>query len=216
MDVQAIVDRARRLTYLSSTQYNDTRAIEDFNIVYKDLTSRITYEVNEDFFWDKFTANLVNGQSEYLLPETVSKISWLIINYWAGNIRATEIDGNDSTKLTATYTETAPIYYIKENSVFILPEPTTDETGGLVLEGIKEATSLALIDISSSVIIPDEYHHLIAEGMKGYIYQSRGLISEKNDAVGSYENSISEMISALTDRTLNPTTGTLPNLDYYL
>tara|TARA_R110002051_G_C8610591_1_gene481822 strand:+ start:740 stop:853 length:114 start_codon:yes stop_codon:yes gene_type:complete len=33
MNVQQIIDRARRLGYVSSNQYNDTQAIEDFNIV---------------------------------------------------------------------------------------------------------------------------------------------------------------------------------------
>ena len=34
---QQVIDRARRLGYISSAQYNDTKALEDFNVVYKGL-----------------------------------------------------------------------------------------------------------------------------------------------------------------------------------
>ena len=52
MNAQQIIDRARRLCHTNSTNYNDTDAVEDLNLVYQELVDVIANEVDEDYFWD--------------------------------------------------------------------------------------------------------------------------------------------------------------------
>jgi hypothetical protein len=74
MTIAEIIARARRLCYVSSAQYPDATAIEDINIVYKDLTNTITNEVNENFFFDIIKADTIIGQNEYTLDDPTNSI----------------------------------------------------------------------------------------------------------------------------------------------
>lgn len=54
MNSSAIIAKARKLTYTSSTQYSDTDGLDDLNILYKKLISFINQEGNTDLFSDVF------------------------------------------------------------------------------------------------------------------------------------------------------------------
>jgi hypothetical protein len=72
MNAQDLVNRTRRLWYIDNSQYTDTQAIEDLNIIYHDIENTIITEIWEDFFWDYFISDTVIWQSEYSLPTWIT------------------------------------------------------------------------------------------------------------------------------------------------
>ena len=73
--VQKVVDLARGLGYVNSTQYTDAEAVEDFNNVYHDLENDLVRYLNEDYYYDVQYADLIKDQTEYIVPLSTSAIS---------------------------------------------------------------------------------------------------------------------------------------------
>ena len=134
MDVQNVVDRARSLSYVSSSQYADATAIDDFNIVYKELVSSVAQYVDEEFFYDILTATSVINQSEYTLDSQVNKVENVYIQYTnvtGDTFKKARSINKDDRKEAPAYYETNqsfddPTYYISDNSLFIHPAPEVE------------------------------------------------------------------------------------------
>ncbi len=218
MNVQNIVNRARRLSFTSIGQYNDGMAMEDFNLVNKDLVNTVIQEVNENFFYDILKTTLVANQNEFILDPSVKKVDSVWVNYWTGFLKASEIAKSDVkrnyTELNEA-SESSPVFYIADNSIFLFPAAKEDITEWVKLDCFKKASDLAITDDETSILLEPEYHYIIAQWMLSFIFQQRGKINEKNDALIWYENLKSELVQQLTDRSSSPTVGLLPNLDYY-
>lgn len=216
MTTQEIINRARRLCYTNSVQYNDTQALEDLNIIYNDICNSIIQEVNEWFFWDIFKTDTVVWQSEYTFPNNVLKVEEIYINYWDWYVKAINKELISLTKDAWYYEEyeskTSPFYEIKDWSIFIYPTATEITTDWVKMRAIITPVD---VTISDTVVIPTEYHYIISEWMKQFIYQSRGKTNEKNDAELEYKNKKEDMLFQLTDRRNTPTNWLLPNLSYY-
>jgi len=57
--MQDIIDLSRNLTYKTSDQVSDTNLIKYTNINYRQLVRKIINDVNEDFFYEEWTTDLV-------------------------------------------------------------------------------------------------------------------------------------------------------------
>lgn len=209
MNVQSIINRARRLWYISSNQYTDAEALEDFNIVRSKLGKVINQRVDEDFFFDILTTDLIANQSEYnLFDDTndivVDKLQDVYVKYdatAAQHTKATLVDKDSLDKDLNWYAENQPqsnpIYYVADESVFVYPEGTA-VTDWLQYHATLKLNDLLITATEEEILI--DAPELLADGMLPYIYQKRGLLNEKNDAKVSYENSVSEYIELLSDR----------------
>jgi len=222
MTVQEIINRARRMTYTNSVQYTDTQAVEDFNIIYADVVNSIIQEVDEWYFWGQFTADIVSWQNEYSLQEDFWKVSTLSIKYTdtseytlAKYLDTDSLD-KDSDYYKTNQSKSSPFYDIKNNSLFIYPSPTEDITDWLRIKSLLKSSDLIISSTEDDIVVSKEYHFVLAEWMKQFMYQSRWKIQEKNDAINEYKLKKSDMIFQLSDRTNLPTTWTLPsNINYY-
>lgn len=209
MNVQQIIDRARRLWYVSSNQYSDAQALEDFNIVRKKLWKILVQRVNEDFFFDILTTDLIADQSEYNLYDDtnnieVDKLQEVYVKYDSAateHTKATLVNKDDLDRDLTWYAENQPesdpIYYVADESVFIYPKGK-GVSGGLKYHATLKLNDLVISDSEESILI--DAPELLADGLLPYVYQSRGLLNEKNDAKASYENSVSEYVELLSDR----------------
>lgn len=222
MNAQAIINRVRRLCYVNDRQYTDAQAIEDLNIINNDILSDVNQELNEDYFYQIFKTDTVLGNSEYSLDISVKKIKTLWIKYTSSqehytNVREQNI--NDLEYDLDYYKEgqpkSDPFFYIADNSLFIFPVVEEEVAEGMKMKANIRQYNLTTASAEADLLLSKEYHHIIVEGMKQYVYASRWLIQEKNEAIGSYIEKKDEMIGQLTDRTTSPTVGLLPNLDYY-
>ena len=229
---QNVIDRARTLWYVSSSQYNDTRALEDYNIIRLELANLIMQNVNENYFSDIIRTNWVAEQNEYALTDNVNwidvnKIEKVYIKYTdAWDYVQAYKQNKDSLKEEMSYyndtqSETNPFYYIFADSIYVYPYIINEDdlwvpqdvTNWVKLEVSLTPTELEISD--TDTLFPREYTHTIALWMLAMIYQRKWLIQESNNAQQSYINAQTEMIIALSDRVSVPQQVVTPNLDYY-
>jgi len=233
MSVTSLISLARTLTNTNSTQISDAQALEYLNIVYKDMQWRIISEVDDQYFWDSFTTDTVAGQNEYVLPIADSTTLWIkrvtraeckyqSTDTYKKLLSADTISNyhNPDQYIRDNNSTSSPFYDVRDNSIFIYPEPDESITDWLVVYG-----TITLIDLVSawaeSTIFPinpelRDYHSILSIWMKQYIYSQLRLDNEKNDAINEYETKVAWMIRALRDRTNINMEQQLPNRQYYI
>jgi hypothetical protein len=109
-----------------------------------------------------------------------------------------------------------PIYWVADSSLFLAPNFTSTTAGGagnnqLKLFGVKREIDLVDAGAEATILLPREYHHVLALGMKAWIYDLLGKTNEKNDAKNEYEMEKNKMLSALSDRDISLGVATLPS-----
>ena len=221
MTIAEIIARARRLTYTSSTQYTDAQALEDLNVIYKDLTNTISQEINENYFYDQLLTTTTIDQAEYTLDDWVNNI---YVNKLLGLFVKQSADGEFVKLQELTKQEwdsrgwvdnATPSYYVADKSVFISPVPTLEIVDWIKLDVILKPNKLIISSTEADIKLEDEYDYLLVEGMKEYVYMARGMINEANNCSAIYNQKKNEMVWLLSDRTSSTTNGLLPNLSRY-
>lgn len=222
---QQVIDRARRLGYISVWQYSDAKALEDFNIVYQALCNLIITEVDEDYFSDFLTAEFVSGQNEYTLTDDtnnidINRVQKVQVKYAdALDLKEATLTDKDQLNHPLSYynwdwrQENTPFYFIFDDSVFVYPSPDTSITDWYQVDVSLTPTDL---EIDTPITMLENTHrNLIAEGMLPYIYQQRGLLNEKNNSEASYQEKLNTLIFNMSDRVSTPQEVETPNLSYY-
>ena len=223
MTIQEIIDRARRLCYVSSSQYSNTLALEDMNIIYNDLTQSITQELDEDFFFDDLYTDLKVREDEYVLTDSVNniyinKVKSVFVKYEPNEVDYTEalqVSKDDFFVRKSNASKNNPIFYIADNSIFLYPEGEQVVEKWLKVDVIVKPIEITLATDERDILIASEFRYIIIEWMKEYIYQSRGLLNEANQSRQIYLQKKNEMINLLTDRWPTPSVWTLPDLTFY-
>ena len=142
MTVQEIIDKARRLCHVNSNQYEDADAIIDFNYIYHDLIEAAVNQVSEDYFWDIGYTDFVVNQSEYVVNKLdstpdldIKKIQNLSVRYSTDDEYLTPVEYVDREALNkdiswyeSNQPKSCPIYFMKDESVFIFPTPDSTIT----------------------------------------------------------------------------------------
>lgn len=223
--MQDIIDLSRNLTYKTSDQVSDTNLIKYTNINYRQLVRKIINDVNEDFFYEEWTTDLVWWQEEYTLKQANStqqgsfKILWVSIKYSDDNEYYTKLEAQTIATLDKSISyyktnqpKTEPFYRLAENSIFIYPTPLENLTEWLKLYWIKNAIDLDITATETDFIIPKEYLHVIAYGNMYHIYLADWEIDKANVSKQNYYNEVNEMINELNERNLSATEIILPNL----
>lgn len=146
MNVSTIITRARRFAYVNSTDYSDSTALQDLNIIKDQFWAEIVARLPEDYQWETWTDETIALQEEYELPQPTST------NIGATMVKSVAISYNSDTYLETgliQYTRARlvnpatlefewnyyaenqdqedPIYYIADDSIFVAPMPRADE-----------------------------------------------------------------------------------------
>lgn len=227
MNVEWILNKSRRLAYCDITQYPNTEWLEDLNEIYQDLVTTITQQVNEDYFYDIFTSNTVDWQNEYTFSVPIAEAVWmnklksLYVKYTADWEYRTARQISESTmEMTPDWykinqSPEDPVFRIADNSFFIYPTPKEVVVWGIKLSVTTIPRDLLIDDTESAIKLHRQYHNVLIWGILPYIFQSKWLINEKNDALATYERLKRDLVRKLTDRDLSPLTTSLPDLSYY-
>lgn len=231
MNTQNLVDRARRLAYVDSTQYSDTVAIEDLNIIYHDIENTIITEVSEDFFWDYFTADTVIWQEEYNLPTWLSGNYTSLYKSLAISVKySADTDyikwerqypyllPQDLSHYKTNQPKSKPFYHISDKSYFIYPAPTEVVTGWIKIYWIKNLSDLTISSTANDIFagsIPTKFYNIISLWMLEFIYQARWMINEANNARMRYLQERSKLVEYLSDRDDWVYEKQEPDLSYY-
>lgn len=230
MTLADIISLIRSQTYASWA--TDAKLLSYVNIVYHDLENAITRYVKEDFFWNRYTTDVVANQNEYVLKNPTATVIWMKrikrveIKYSDTDTFRTVVQADTLANYSSsedwleTYQDKSnPIYTVSDNSIFIFPKPTNNITNWLIISTIN-----SLVDITTWAVETDifpwywqlrDFHPLLALWAKQYVYQSRWQINEKNDAKNEYEMEKQKMISYLQWRIDTIIEWKLPDLSYF-
>ena len=221
MTVSEIIWLARTLTHTTPTQVTDTVALQYLNIVYHNIENTIITDVNEDYFWDKFTTDLIDWQNEYVLQTASFSSNWVRkvldveVKYTNAQPYYQWIDWNSLSnfKYTEDYlrdnlSKDSAFFELREWSLFIYPKPTETVTNWLRLNAIVTLPDLAITDTEDKIFPHQsslrDFHYLIAIGMKQYIYSQQREFWEKDNAAQEYAVEKAKMINFINDRYAKP------------
>lgn len=227
MQVSDIYTLARTLTYTDSVQVPDATLAIFANLAYHDLENTIVSQVNEDYFYQEWTADTAIDQREYTLPVKagttagVKKLLGVSVKYQATDTDYVKLRESKLSNLDKdiryyednTSQENA-FFIIWDQSVFIYPDPEEIVTDGIKLYWVANLWDIATGGSEISIKIPIEHHEKIAFWMMYYIYQSRWLLNEANWAMNMYNIAKISMVNDLSDRNKSPIVSVLPNLSH--
>lgn len=207
MDVSELITFTRDQAGVNSWQVSDTEILRYLNIARHDLEWWIRAEIDPEFRWDIFTADLIADQHEYTLQGATSTQQWVLgirraevkrsdDNTYLDLVRKWTLDDQSSSTgyVSANLPTVQGFYDVKDGSLFIFPTPT--ET---VLSGLKIHAMVTLVDLlawgAESTIFPKHtelrnYHHVIGLWAQEFILKQRN-VKEKGlylDAKTNYEN----------------------------
>ena len=225
MNVSSIITKARRDCSVESTDYDDTDALTDLNLVYEDLISRIVDEVDEDYFWDSAIDTFKTEQSEYPIEETadwtkIIEINKIFVKYsttW-DFVKARRLNPAWLEKHPSWYAENwsnaDPFYYVQDRSVFVYPYPSEDITEWIEIYTINKPADLTIVSKEDDIKIPVRFHRILAIWLKQHIYAILWKLNEKNDAINEYITYADKMIAQLRDRDQWELEENISNLSY--
>jgi len=130
MDVSTIIAKSRIQTGTSAGQKSDVLMLQDLNIVYKDIFSRLSAK-SKKYTWQRYTTDSVAGQNEYLIPKPVlsetgiKRVLNISIKYSSSGEYIPCKVYDSSIPLDSSYNNTEAPYFInRDDSIFVYPAPT--------------------------------------------------------------------------------------------
>lgn len=226
MKVQDILNYAITSSYSGASSISMDTLMVYLNIEYHRLAQLIKNEVRNDFFYEKFTTDLVAGQNEYSFEEATTDKIWIEkilsvdVQYRTGGSwqRLAYWDDTDTTQPLYDQEQSSEwMYDIKDSSLFLYPTPTVSVSNGLVVQAITSLVDLKS-DGEESSIYPwhselRAYHYLLGIGVRAHIFQQLGMYGEKNATLTEYERELNACLSSLRWRYKGAVTQTRPNLE---
>lgn len=196
MDVIDIVKLARDQASVSEQDYSDDKVLMYVNLVAKEYWSYIITGIKSNYNWDTWQVrdgDIAVWQTEFETPETASdiegnlKINSVSLCYRGvknddGSLlyaKAREVNPDTLTHHWNYYvnnqSESDPIYFTADKSVFIAPAFSIVIDQGVELRGIKSITNLDITDLEKDIKIPFYMHSDIVLGVIPYIKKSEQL-----------------------------------------
>lgn len=216
--LQTRVDNARTLNNVDDNQYTDTQALLHSNLIIHQIEDYIVNSIWERFFWDILTVeNTVVNQNEYTLPtlptwlfDWANKVEVVTIQYreWQDFIKAREVNfetlEHDLTWYNNYQSESEPIYFIADKSVFIYPAPKVQITWWIKFYWIKSLKDVTTLTTNDSDLfwgkIPTKYYYLISEWLEQFILRTLGKTQE---AIQSKDRFDTIILPSIVDKLWN-------------
>lgn len=229
-----MITNARRFAHVNTTQYSDASAYLDLNHRKDELWNKIVNKgISSYYNWEEWTTDTVALQGEYTLEIPTSTVAGqktlnnVYINYdwetytntWVLKyIKAKEVDPKNLDYEWGFYQENQsqdfPMYYQKDNSIFIAPIPLSWDagTGRLQLEGIRKIADWSASTTEIQTKFPIEYHYIFELWLQPYALMSKGVDDVTiNNARVTYLNAAREMVEQMTSRSETPFNNTYPD-----
>lgn len=230
MNAQQIIDRALRLTHTHAEDYNSTQSVEDLNLVYQDMVDEIVVVAKSDYFWDIWLSDTAVWQSEYIAERLwitpddldIKKINKVFVKYDNNDEYKTQLHFQNPWMLDkhpdwykVNQPKSDAFFYIQDTSLFIYPAPTEVIAWGLELFVTHKPADLTAISTEDDIEIPAQFHKVLADGLKEFIYQSQGKINESQVANWDYKRWLENMTAFMKQRYNKPRTKTISGLDNF-
>lgn len=98
----------------------------------------------------------------------------------------------------------SPFYVKYDTGIRIYPYATEAVKGALKLYGTYDVANLVLSPTPTVPVIDDNWHYVLAIGIKKFSFQRRGMIQEYNLASAEFANEVRKVINTLSDSDLSP------------
>jgi len=228
MNTQQIIDRALRLTHTNANDYSSW--LEDLNLVYQDMVDEIVVNTKWDYFWDRWLTDTVVYQSEYVAEKLgiapddldIKQINKVFVKFKSTDTYATKLRyqnpwilENHPDWYKVNQPTSDAFFYIQDTSFFIYPAPTEAIEDWLEIFVTHKPAELTLASSQSDIEIPSQFHKVMADGLKTFIYQSQGKLNEAQVAQQDFDRGVDKMVAFMKQRYNQPMKKTISWLDEY-
>ena len=230
MKPSEVISYARRISNTSSTQVSDADALISLNLVYQDCYTQIKKKVNEAYFRQPYKDSLVQDQSKYafLIPDAttvwfdrVAKlyIKWSDDSDFVNVPIKSEFDfDHDRDWYKDNQSQADAFAIIEKQAIHIFPKAPNGVTDGIKMT--VDETPVDLIaswgdDTEANILIPRQYHKVLAKGLAVEFYDDRWLSNEKNDQLSDYYRLRKDMLWAMGERNQWNLEIRLPSTSHY-
>lgn len=225
MTAAELYSLTRKLTGTDATTLPDADLQDYMRISYRRLVGKVRSSVDENFFYDEWTTDVIAGQREYKLAKRDSNVSGCnkVISVTAKlsvsdtefkKVSPTGISMSDMPvqRLSSEQPKSDPTYYVSDESIFLSPTPDENVPSGLVIYGISDPIDPSTGSAESVFKIPLEHHHAIAYGMVVMHYIAKKQADREAEAKVRYDESVNEMIMMLLGRVKDRFESVMPSI----
>lgn len=200
MDVSVIIAKSRIQSNTSAGQKSDALMLQDLNIVYKEIFSRLATK-NKKYTWQTYKVNSVSNQHEYTIPAPsvsdtgIKRLLNVSVKYSSAwdYIRCKMYD--TSVQVDNAYEdENIPYCIVRDGSIFIYPAISEVITDWIVIEWQYIPVDLALDTTSANIKLPVEYHDILIKWLNYWNFWDKQLFDKEWLAKQQYEEMIARMI----------------------
>lgn len=182
MTVAQILTTTRFITNTNSVTFTDANAYRVISNRNTQLVIQLS-KLKEDYLVERSTHSLVANQEEYLLPSDCIRLKRLEIQWTSGGtwypVSFYDINESgrpqDSTTINNEHTTSLPFADVFDESLFLRPIPTENNTDGLKLWYVMRPA-----DVTATTDTPDSplaYHRLLCDLIALDVRQMKGEIS---------------------------------------
>lgn len=200
MDVSKIISKSRIQSWMSVWQKSDALMLDDLNIVYKEIFSRLATKSKKYTRQTYYTKTAV-WQHEYSIPTPTVTDTWIkrVLNI---NIKYSSNGDYIPCKVHDTsfpidndYTNTnKPYCIIRDGSIFVYPAPTKAISDWIIVEWQYLPLDLELTTLSVSIKLWSEYHDVMISGLNMWNFGDKQLFDKKALSKQEYEDWITRII----------------------
>lgn len=201
MDVSVIIAKSRVQTNTSVGQKSDALMLQDLNIVYKEIFSRLSTK-SKKYTRQTYKTNTVASQNEYQIPKPavadtgIKRVLNIQVKYSSDwdYIPCKQYD--TSMGVDSDYTDTNnPYCLVRDGSIFVYPAPSSVITDGLVIEWQYVPLDLALVTESASIKLPVEYHDILVTGLNMRTFGDKQLFDKQAIQKAMFEEWMMRLIA---------------------
>ena len=197
MDVATIINLSRKQTGTTTWQISDNDYLKYVNIVYKDIFSSL-FTDSKKYTWQSYTADIVAGQSEYILPNPVS-------DEWNGGLKVVLNVFYDKKKIPVydsslyddykdiTDKNKKPYWILRDGSLFIIPIPDKNIEAWLMIEWKYIPVDLELTTTSDEIKLPPEDHNIIVKWLNSLVFGEKQLFDKQQLWEWYYQQAVKQM-----------------------
>jgi hypothetical protein len=199
MDVSVIIAKSRIQSNTSAWQKSDDLMLQDLNIVYKEIFSRLATK-SKKYTRQTYKVASVANQNEYQIQKPTSVKTWLkrVLNIsvkYSSDWEYKPCKMYNSSVAVDSWDMENPYCIERDWSVFIYPAIPTVIAEAIVMDGQYIPLDLELATTSVNIKLALEYHDILISGLNMWNFWDKQLFDKKAVAKQEYEEWIARMIS---------------------
>ena len=195
MDVSTIITLSRNQTSTTAWQIADSDYLTYLNIIYKDIFSRLSVN-SRKYAWQSFTTDVVEWQSEYILPKPSEDSTWvkLVLTAFLDGKKIPLYDSSlysSEEDVTNPKWHEKPYWILRDGSIFLIPIPKKEWK--LYMEWKYIPLDLELTSDSEEIKLAPEYHNVLVKGLNSLVFWEKQLFDKQQLWEWYYLQAIQQM-----------------------